>query len=148
MKLPNSPTKHKEDKEERPPKAIAECFADRRTSWWHQTLRHMKAGKHVTFLHVRNTICTLYIPIQYTSCNDHITFITSSLYVFGPWWCKMLWRHQEWLGILALNEGMAQPLLRCRDALCSLDWEIAAVGSTHPKNRRGTWGEQWLDMDG
>eukprot|EP00435_Cladocopium_sp_Y103_P073185 s164_g42.t1 len=25
---------------------------------------------------------------------------------------------KEWLGILALNEGMAQPLLRCRDALC------------------------------
>ena len=23
---------------------------------------------------------------------------------------------KEWLGIMALNEGMAQPLLRCRDA--------------------------------
>ncbi|CAK9039094.1 unnamed protein product [Durusdinium trenchii] len=27
-------------------------------------------------------------------------------------------KSEEWLGIMALNEGMARPLLRCRDSLC------------------------------
>eukprot|EP00438_Fugacium_kawagutii_P018756 Skav204395 [mRNA] locus=scaffold2947:164542:176525:+ [translate_table: standard] len=62
---------------------------------------------------------------------DEVALVVSATWV-QAWDWRML---EEWLGILALNEGMAQPLLRCRDALCHLaakvvTWDDMAMAAS------------------